>query len=819
MFNIDNSWYLWRGQHGFYEAPGRSLLDGFLRANRPVDFVIQIRSDWAYLQPVGSEIPQQGWKIHLSSLSADCKQVLTVAGGLCLKENIPFKFIKSLEELRNRNSRNTSIRSYGKFITIYPNSDEQFNAIVEYLLKHLNERNSPRILSDLEIGKGIFARFGVFHSQIKESETGKRFEYLVSPNGSIQAQSSVSYYHKPDWVTVPDALLDAHRLFERKLKKASRLPFKDIRIVRSTSKGVNFTASYCGRQVFVKEAQRRVGFSSPSLDSAEHLIREFHTLKSLKGISNLIQPIDLLEVEDSVFEILPYIPEPPLRSLISQYHTKSLTCDFDSAVTRNFYKHILTSCQDLVNTVQEIHSRGIYHGDISTSNILYSDGATTLIDFEGAGTEDTKPWLETSGFGECSMNGFEKDWFSILCVIVEALGERPALASQGGNYLKRQLILSSRRYDEIGLLIATIKTLCPTVFHQPNEFNLAKTLNSSKMQRGLLGSHAENVGPHDPEFEGSGIAFGVPGVVAVRNSDCPTKIHHLNQNLSLTIKDTTLPNGLSGLICSGLVAEPPVLDEFTHHFTTALDNRDVSTILDCLPAVCRILNNDSADVPKERADKLLERTVESLNRCHYRNNHPAGLLYGASGQAMSLIDVFRIFPDARITSLVKNLIRQDFRKLVLTSGNQLGAQYQNRVLPYLGIGSAGVLWAEIWARETESSALEDEEVGQLLHSIDSNFYALPSFLFGLSGILATQELATEHHIDVTHWKNRNALKRQLLDCLVDTDNEQHALGQQLARVSTDFAFGTSGVLWYATRRFNHPLGYLPISPLNATELK
>ncbi|MCK5494738.1 MAG: hypothetical protein KAJ14_16640, partial [Candidatus Omnitrophica bacterium] len=110
---------------------------------------------------------EQGWKIHISALPTNAGEVLDVVLPILQKDKILHKVIKGIKELKKYNS---SIEQ-GKFITVYPHSDEEAVMIAKKLDNALAFKNikAPEVLTDKKYdGKSglVYYRYG----QLKEGD-------------------------------------------------------------------------------------------------------------------------------------------------------------------------------------------------------------------------------------------------------------------------------------------------------------------------------------------------------------------------------------------------------------------------------------------------------------------------------------------------------------------------------------------------------------------------------------------------------------------------------------------------------------------------
>ncbi|MFP3441302.1 hypothetical protein R0K18_26580, partial [Pantoea sp. SIMBA_133] len=94
----------------------------------------------------------------------NAKQILSKVSDLLVARKIPFKHLKSEYEFINTNSKTANRASSGKFITIYPPSNEAFLNLLSLLYNTLQTyEKGPYIFSDKRWrNSNIYYRYGGF---------------------------------------------------------------------------------------------------------------------------------------------------------------------------------------------------------------------------------------------------------------------------------------------------------------------------------------------------------------------------------------------------------------------------------------------------------------------------------------------------------------------------------------------------------------------------------------------------------------------------------------------------------------------------------
>src|SRR5712691_2892657 len=82
-------------------------------------------SSWILVSYEDMQLPEQGWKLHLTANFASAEEVLQRALPVLLSEQVSFKVLASLPDLAHMNDGYAGLSQIGKFVTIYPRTDEE----------------------------------------------------------------------------------------------------------------------------------------------------------------------------------------------------------------------------------------------------------------------------------------------------------------------------------------------------------------------------------------------------------------------------------------------------------------------------------------------------------------------------------------------------------------------------------------------------------------------------------------------------------------------------------------------------------------------
>lgn len=151
---------------------------------------------FVYWHPYFHFLPNQGWKIHISSYFDNKVSVFNKVKEFCFQNNISFKVLKTDKEFSFFLSKKINRASAGKFITIYPESTNEFKTIIKSLYQLLIDEHGPYVLSDKRYLNctSLYYRFGGI---------ARTDGLLSSPENKLFLDYREPFYHQPEFVEDP----------------------------------------------------------------------------------------------------------------------------------------------------------------------------------------------------------------------------------------------------------------------------------------------------------------------------------------------------------------------------------------------------------------------------------------------------------------------------------------------------------------------------------------------------------------------------------------------------------------------------------------
>ncbi|MCH0539249.1 class IV lanthionine synthetase LanL [Streptomyces sp. MUM 203J] len=325
---------------------------------------------------------EQGWKLHVSATAASAPEVLAKSLGVLLCEDSAFKFVRSIEQVSALNSRATPRGNSGKFITVYPSSDEAAARIALELHKETSGLAGPRILSDQPYAARslVHYRYGAFVGRRRLSDQGLLVWFIEDPDGNPVEDKRTGQYSPPSWAVSP---FPASVPLPPQQKKAASGPvllggrFSVREAIRHTNKGGVYrgTDTVTGAPVVLKEARPHVEADASGADVRDWLRAEARTLERLKGTGLAPEPVAMFETGGHLFLVQEEVPGVPLRTWVAER--------FRDVGGERYRVDALAQAGRLVDLVAAAHAHGCVLRDFTPGNVMVRpDGELRLIDLE-----------------------------------------------------------------------------------------------------------------------------------------------------------------------------------------------------------------------------------------------------------------------------------------------------------------------------------------------------------------------------------------------------------------------------------------------------
>ncbi|WUH97798.1 class III lanthionine synthetase LanKC [Spirillospora sp. NBC_00431] len=343
---------------------------------------------WVRLRPVSGAVPEQGWMIHVSVAKTLVPRAVEIACGYCLRHSIAFEGIRSPAAARALNAKRADRGRSGRLITVFPDGEARFAAVLRDLDALLGGASGPYVLGALRHGSGpLYVRYGSFALVSGTGEHGEPVRSLRRPDGRRVEESRAPVFRPPAWVQIPDVLAADLRAMRQGPPDA--FPYRIDRALAMGNAGGTYLAAdrRTGAPVVLREARPHAGLDDRGDDAVTRLDRHRAALERAAGL-------------DCVPDLLGYRPFGGHRFLIEEYvegtsltdsvfatlpllaHQETVRDSEDTAAYTKWAMDVLDRIRDALD---ELRARGIRLGELDPDNIMIRpDGRVALVDLESA---------------------------------------------------------------------------------------------------------------------------------------------------------------------------------------------------------------------------------------------------------------------------------------------------------------------------------------------------------------------------------------------------------------------------------------------------
>lgn len=417
------------------------VLDNALRAaDQAHRWEVTTGDFWCNVNPTDGIRRPQGWKLHLSATPASAEMVLTRSLPALLEGHSAFKFARSTAHVALLNGRNIPRGHSGKFITVYPESDQEAVRLAEALHQATAGLPGPRVLSDRPYAPEslVHYRYGAFVEERRLGNDGLYAWVIFDPEGNPVEDRRVGSYLPPSWAscpfpTPPSSGAAAAKSSEGSVLIADRFLAREA--IRYTNKGGIYRTvdTQGGGDAIVKEARPHVDVDESGRDVRDMLRAEARALEVIGPLGVAPRLLSLFEQSGHLFLAEELVPGVPLRQWV-----------LDRIRDGGWQRHIPEvgeKVDRLVTLMEVAHQAGVVLRDFNPNNIMVRpDGELRLIDLElavVAGEKDEKltragtPGYVAPEQMEGARAAFAADYYSLgatICFVVT--GSTPSFLAE-----------------------------------------------------------------------------------------------------------------------------------------------------------------------------------------------------------------------------------------------------------------------------------------------------------------------------------------------------------------------------------------------------
>lgn len=347
-------------------------------------------SVWRYSRGGLPGDPEQGWKLHISATIFTAGRVLEAVAPLLASRGVLYKAPASLAELERLNSGVFyGYSQVGKFLTVYPRTDEESVQLAAELDRATRGLSAPSVPFDMKYRAGgcVYYRYGAFRALDYEDEGGERVLALRDPEGNLVPDMRDAA-RQPDWVTDP---------FVKGLKRRAAKPkasplqttIRVFRAMKQRGRGGVYQALDLGATVprlcVLKEGRRNGEVSRDGRDGRWRVRHERRVLEALAAAGvNVPRVYDSFRAEGNYYLSMEFV------------EGESFECWLTRRRRRLGLAAALKRGVELARLVAAVHAAGWVWRDCKPANIVVTRaGELRPLDFEGAcpvKRPDSLPW-------------------------------------------------------------------------------------------------------------------------------------------------------------------------------------------------------------------------------------------------------------------------------------------------------------------------------------------------------------------------------------------------------------------------------------------
>ncbi|MFC6085874.1 class III lanthionine synthetase LanKC [Sphaerisporangium aureirubrum] len=380
------------GFHGYAQADPEyyAPLSGLTGAGRrftpggvPGGWTSTDQDIWTRWTADGVEVPDQGWKVHVSARLERADAVLGIVARACFAERVAFKHIAAETFFLVLHHKHGPRPQSGKFCAIYPPDEATARRLMERLTRDLAGEQGPYILSDRRFpGSGVVHyRYGAFRRRGGTRPDGTLASLVRDGHGRDVPDTRGVSFAPPAGITDP---------FAPEPPATPPGPvvingYEILQAVQPSNSGGSYKArdTRTGRVVFIKEARAHNGLYWDRTTAAQRLRREYETLRELhRAVPGVCpEPLDHFTEWEHDFMVTEFVEGDSLHAWMAR-HAPLVQAGRGAAGHTAYHVECLTIVDRLDVLLGRIHRAGYRYGDLNPRNVMVTPEGARLVDFE-----------------------------------------------------------------------------------------------------------------------------------------------------------------------------------------------------------------------------------------------------------------------------------------------------------------------------------------------------------------------------------------------------------------------------------------------------
>ncbi|MEH6420337.1 class III lanthionine synthetase LanKC [Pseudomonas sp. CGJS7] len=827
------------------------LVEPMLQAQQP-RWEAQRSGVWSHVTPApGTKpilLPKQGWKIHVSANEGNCRDILIKVATLALEHRVPFKFANDINTMKLMTSKRWNRGGSGKFITLYPPTDEEFHRFIELAYQALKDDVGSYILSDNRYKdcRCLYYRYGGIIPVNRLDYMGRQIPILISPEGEEVVDRRAPYFETPPWVSDPFPSDEPEQDDEEMTLNEGRFVVNSALGFSNTGGVYLATDTTTGIEVVIKEARPHVELAANGRDATSRLLQEEKILRILGDSGVSPQFVATFWDWENFYLVEERLDAHDMRAVMLM-HTPLLRVNPSVEDSEAFYGVCKGIFVSLLKALDLIHAKGLVIGDLSPMNILVDKASMSvrIIDLEAAfqPAVDDPQDIHTPGFrsatkGRKKDSTYQDDIYAIAAIMMYSMFPIVAMA-----YIRDDLFTevlpevvadigwANTPYQQVIQGLAKNALSCseavallegPATFETPYRARTsAPALSSADACRELAGfitSHYRleelySLFPVDP-FGGHtnslGFGFGASGIVhSLRKCgvDVPQQALDRYRAEIAALDPGAIPpgflTGAAGIAWAFFDAgDAQSGRRFMDYANASALLREHHSLYYGMAGVGMAnlaayrATGESAylEAATALAKTLAASAIEDERGLHWQDDGAVrlGFGYGQSGVALFFLRLSQVLGDASWRELGGKALDYDLSfAFELEPGIDTFAcdpEEKSTYEHYIEQGSAGI--AKVAIRYGRWDRLD-----RILADVHRKYSGFPGLIYGLTGFVDVLIDAYRYSGDEKYLRMAQRPLQGLSDLYLFQKDDGYATpGENLFRISCDYATGVAGVM-------------------------